>query len=549
MEYVLFLVFHLVYSIIYCTKGQTVRVAVWSVCILAALVTFIFFFKNQTGLVIYFTAMTVLASTTYIGYLLQTLALAILIYFATGILLGIFYNRRFIFFWLVVSTIFLVTYSFLWPDILMKTVSSLLLYYLFVAVYVIGGISLEVLVSNGESYINFLHEKNKSAIEESELKNLFWANISSEIKTPMNVINGMTRLLKSENLNIRATEYTDQIENASEILLSIVSDTLELSSLESGYYKTKSICYDFYKVVHDNILLALSKVRNDNVSIIYCINPLVPRALVGDSELIGKLINRLIGNLNFMIEKGEIRVEINRINLQEDSNIVRLELLITKNEYNEKDSRLLSYFGELDEKKKDRTTEQESMGLSFKLCKAIVDMLGGEMSFSSDQSEKTFFKVVIDQPMGTEAELLREYEIARSYQSKGWRVPDSKILVVDDTPTNLKLITGMIKLHGIEPDSAMSGKEALSMMETKKYDLVFLDYMMPEMNGVETFKQIKARSGMVNFKDIPIIALSSKTLQKDKYSFIQIGFNDFISKPIDDRELDSILKKYLYKEN
>lgn len=551
LEYFLLLVCHIVYSIFYCSKDQTVKVAVWSICILLAVIIFTYLFKKQTGLVIYFTAITILASTTYIGYVLHTLPLAIMIFFTSEILLGVFYNRKFIISWIIMSSIALISYSFLWPDIILELFNSILLYNVFVLVYIVGSISLIILVLNGELYIKHLNNKNKLTLEENELKNLFWANISNEIKTPMNVINGMTRLLKSENLNVRASEYADQIENASEILLSIVSDTLELTSLESGYYETQSVCYDLYNIVHNSVLVSLSNVRTDKISIIYCINPDVPRALVGDNELINKLINRLINNLILMTEKGEIRVEVScdRISDNTDSDSVKITINVTKKEYSEKDSRMLSYFKEIDQSKKDRTTEQESMGLSFKLCKAIIDILGGELAFSSDNDNKTYFTVIFEQKLGTEEELIREYNLSKNHINKGWKAPQSKILVVDDTPTNLKLITGMIKLHGIEPDSARSGKEALQLMEKQKYDLILLDYMMPEMNGVETFRQIKARINNPNFNNIPIIAMSSKTLQKDKQSFMEIGFDNFISKPIDDRELESLLKKYLDNED
>ena len=128
-----------------------------------------------------------------------------------------------------------------------------------------------------------------------------------------------------------------------------------------------------------------------------------------------------------------------------------------------------------------------------------------------------------------------------------WKSTGSKVLVVDDTPTNLKLISGMIRLFGIEPDNAESGKEALEMMENTKYDLIFLDYMMPNMNGEDTLKQIKARNTSDNFKDVVVIALSSKSLQRDRNKFMEMGFDEFISKPIDDRELERLLKQFLVK--
>ena len=130
-----------------------------------------------------------------------------------------------------------------------------------------------------------------------------------------------------------------------------------------------------------------------------------------------------------------------------------------------------------------------------------------------------------------------------------WKSPDSKVLVVDDTPTNLKLVSGMVKLHSISTGTAESGKECLEMMENEHFDLILLDYLMPNMNGQETLRRIRAKSSNPNFSNVPVVAISSKSLQKDRDKFIEMGFDDFISKPIDDKELETLLKRFLIKEN
>lgn len=547
LQYIIVLGFHVVYSILYCSQIQTRRVVVWSVCMLLILAFFAQVFQQKMDIVIYVTIFSVLLTVSYVGYLLHTLAYGILIFAMSGIILGMFVKKIYVLTWWIVSVIAGLLYGLLGKDIVMEIVPKMLLYYGYIVVYIIAGVNLYILVQAAEKSFAQLKQINDSKEKENALKNIFWANISNEIRTPMNVINGMSSLLKTENLSIRAKEYTDQIENASGMLLSIVNDTMELSNIESGIVKPAESVYDIYAEAHTAIMVASENIKTSNVNMSYCINPRVPNSLYGDGDFVQQFLIKLLSNAAVFTEHGEIKLDIDIDVRKSSDKFAWLVIKVFESGEGLGDLDVENLFNGFNSNNSLRTTEQESVGLSLKLCKSMIEMLGGTVVVESVPDVGTTFVVDLCQEISTEIELLQMNEIKRNKAKEGWIAPASKVLVVDDTATNLKLISGMIKLHGIEPDMALSGKEAISKMEATRYDLVFMDYMMPEMNGVDTLKQIRARSVSKNFSGVPVIALTSRSLQRDRTKFIDLGFDEFISKPIDDRELEKLLKQFLIK--
>lgn len=548
VQYVLILSYHLVFSLLYGTFDQTIKVGVWSICVLLILVVFCYIFNNQIDLVVYVIIASILISVTYVGVTLGTLSFGILIFLTAGMILSMFLNPKYIYLWSISSVITLILYTIIWPQMILNMVHSIFLYYGYILAYVIGLFYLIVLVNAAKKNFKQMEETAKNAELENASKNLFWANISNEIRTPMNVINGMSRLLKTESLNTRAQEYTEQIENASDMLLNIVTDTLELSQLETDTYELRNTAYDLYRLIHNTVMEVSEKSSAENVKFSYSINPKVPNVLIGDSLLLNKVLLRFIDNLVVFSESSDIRLFVG----MEDENpkeTVNLKIEIETLYNSENGYNFDAIFDEdiLDYSKK--STEQEQLSLSLKLCKIMLNKVGGTLIRDNKDDNKLHFVITFNQIIGAESELIREYEYAIKTLNQNWKAPSSNVLIVDDTPTNLKLISGMIRLYGINPDNALSGKECLSMMENKKYDLVFLDYMMPEMNGVDTLKKIKAKAlENDNFNNVPVVCLSAKSLQRDKAKFIDLGFVGFISKPIDDRELEDFLMKYLTKE-
>lgn len=544
--YSIILGYHLLYSIIFCSKDQTLKVAVWSVCVLLILIFFGQIFRQQFNLIVYLTTIGIVASVTYVGYIVNTLAFSVLIFLVGLVVIGMFQHRNYVVVYGILTAITLIIYTILWTDKILLMVPNLFLYYGYILVYLIGIVYTYMLVVSSNRHMDKMNNENLKVKKDINSKNIFWANISNEIRTPMNVINGMSRLLRTENLNVRAREYTDQIENASDMLLTIVNDTLELSNVEAGSFNVKDDYYDIYRIAHLSVMYASNNIHSDNINLLYSINPNVPYVLKGDGEVITKVITRLLNNSVIMTENGDIHLDIDYNDIV-DKKAIDLIIKITFNNSLVTKEVLSSIIDNTEANVLSRSTEQETISLSLKLCKSLINIIGGKLTLeTSDKGTK--FIVNINQQVGNES-LLNNADINSDILiSSSFKAFNSKVLVVDDTPTNLKLISGMIKLFGIEPDNAESGKQAIEMMEKVKYDLVFLDYMMPFMNGEDTLKQIRSNNTSENFMDVPIIALSSKSLQRDRNRFMEMGFDEFISKPIDDKELERLLRKFLEKQ-
>ena len=543
VQFIVILGFHILYSVVYCSDDQTRNLIIWSVGALLILAFCFEIFQKRLSLILYSTMVLFIATVTYIGYVLKTLSFGVLIFFMASIVIAIFIEKKYVFIWGISTTLCCLLYVLIWPDVVFSMAPNLLLYIGYIVAYIIGEVNLYLLVSQAQSSLESLRAANDEKERSNKGKNIFWANISKEIRTPMNVINGMSSLLKAENLNVRAREYTEQIENASGMLLSIVNDTLELSNIETGAYVSKDVSYDFYNEIHTAVMVASESIKTSSVNMVYCINPRVPQVLSGNVDFIFKFIVKLLTNAVIFTEQGEIRVDVDIDESKSTDTDVMLIIRVS-----DSGSPIASseddVFSGFDAFATGKSAEQESLGLSLKLSKAMVEFLGGDISVSSNEGKGNIFTVRLRQNISSEYELQVVNKDEKSRQG-AWLAPDSNVLVVDDTLTNLKLISGMIKLHGIEPDVASSGKEAISMMEKKKYDLVFMDYMMPEMNGVDTLKQINVRRGAKNFADVKVIALTSRSLVRDRAKFIELGFDEFIAKPIDDRELENLLRRFL----
>lgn len=547
IDYFLVLGFHVLYSILFCSQDQTTKVTVWSLCVLAILGIFTYYFKSKENVLVFVIMGGIIASVTYVGYTLQTIAFSVLIYLVSSLLVAMFVNRFYVIMWSIFSTLALIIYSLIWPKVILKMVPSLFLYFGYIFVYAIGVMFIMFLVNAASEYIVSTTNQSRIVRKSINSKNVFWANISNEIRTPMNVINGMSRLLKTENLNTRAREYTDQIENASNLLLNIVNDTLELSHIETGAFKVKEESYDVYSVFHTSIMYASTSVHSEDVNLAYCINPKVPAYLVGDKELLIKVIVRLLTNAIIHTSQGEVRMDVE---IEDGYSKKEVVLAITIQDHGvcfteEELENLFTGFENVDAIK---STESESMGLSLKLCKSMVDIAGGTIEVTANKDQGNSYKLTIPQLISSDTEFKKnisdESSIARKYM-----IPGKNVLVVDDTPTNLKLISNMVRMHGAVVDEATSGRACISMMEAKRYDFVLLDYMMPELNGQDTLKQIRQKGTHENIMGVPIIALSSKSLERDRGKFLEMGFHDFLSKPVDDRELVQLMKRFIANDD
>ena len=373
-----------------------------------------------------------------------------------------------------------------------------------------------------------LVNQREAAQAASEAKSLFLANISHEIRTPMNAVLGMSELLLSEKLNKRQRRYAEDINISAMALLEIINDILDISKIQSGSMKLLPTHYDF-KTFLDNIgSMVVFLLRGKDVVFKTEIHGVMPKCLYGDDVRLRQILINILSNAVKFTQAGQVNMEITvseafiRFTISDTGIGMRAEAIET----------IFDAFTQLDLEK---NRYRKGTGLGLSITKALVDMMNGHIEVDSIYGQGTVFTVEIPKVLGDE----KKISSAKSEENVLCS-PDTKILVVDDNAINLNVVSGLLRLCNISAFTATSGRQAIEMAKKENYDLVFMDHMMPEMDGVEASK-IMRQAGIT----APIIALTANAVSSAKEMMLSEGMDDFLSKPIVKEELNGILARWV----
>ncbi len=381
-------------------------------------------------------------------------------------------------------------------------------------------------------------KKMEAARDEAErggkAKLQFLAKMSHEIRTPMNAIMGMSALLMESDLDRKQMAYSRDIQISAETLLGIINDILDFSKLDSG--KMDLVCRDFnFYTFLDNIRsVAQHIVTSKNLAFGFDCEGEIPEFLYGDPTRLRQVLWNVIGNASKYTQKGSVHVTVRASEDKlyfdvEDTGIGIMQEDIPK---------LFDAFSQFNQEKNIGIV---GTGLGLSIANGYVKMMGGSIAVKSVYGEGSVFTIVVPKVIGgaLAAEEAVE-EAARIISST------AKVLVVDDNEINLHVAEGLFSLLGINIDTAASGFESIAMLKEKKYDIVFMDHMMPGMDGVEATRAIREMGGY--YEEIPIIALTANAMKGVKEMLIEEGMDDFLSKPIIKEELNVMLIRWLPKD-
>ena len=397
--------------------------------------------------------------------------------------------------------------------------------------------------------------KEKNMLEEvvraNEAKSQFLANMSHEIRTPINGILGMDSVLLKECHDENLREYAKNIQSAGQSLLSIINDILDISKIESGKMEILTIRYQLFSVLNDCYNLTKIKLQNKPVSFIMQINEKLPSWLYGDEVRIRQIINNSLSNAVKYTKEGNITFELD-FEEKTDEQILRvITVRDTGIGIKEEDlGKLFESFTRIEEK---RNRNIEGTGLGLNLTKNLVNLMGGEVFAESTYGKGSCFTAKIPQkiadakPMGDFGKRYQQYLSTSDDDKLSFLAPDAKILVVDDVTMNLKVVEGLLKATKIQIDTAVSGSECLECVKTTPYQMIFLDHMMPEMDGLETLEHMKNLADNPNAQT-PVIMLTANAIVGAKEEYIEAGFTDYLTKPIRETELLEMILKYLPEE-
>ncbi len=385
----------------------------------------------------------------------------------------------------------------------------------------------------------------------SEAKSRFLANMSHEIRTPINGIMGMNSMLLEE-LDDGNTEdvrqYAVNIGDASRTLLSIINDILDISKIESGKMELIPVEYELFSVLNDCYNMTYSRAAEKGLAFETDIGGTLPSVLYGDEVRIRQIINNLLSNAVKYTDAGKVTLRLRETSRNGGSSQLEIQVEDTGRGIRAEDmEKLFGSFDRLDETK-NRNIEGTGLGLS--LTHKLVELMGGQIEVKSEYGKGSVFTVRLSQriisskPVGDFSHRYRDYAEQKHDTSAQINIPGARILVVDDVEMNLKVVQGMLKRTHAAVDIARSGRECLEKTAKKRYDIIFLDHMMPQLDGIETYELMKRDSKHPN-TETPVIALTANAIVGAKEMYLDKGFTDYLSKPILRNELIEMLYKHL----
>ena len=407
---------------------------------------------------------------------------------------------------------------------------------------------------------NIIKEKQKADIKINEaimansIKSDFLATMSHEIRSPMNVILGITEMqLEKEGLPPDTTEALSKMHNASHLLLNIINDILDLSKIESGKMELIPVEYDVTSLINDTIQLNLMRFYDKHIKFTLKVDENVPVTLFGDALRIKQILNNILSNAFKYTESGDIILSVSA-GLPSAEDIVPLVLCVSDTGSGMTQEQISKLFDNYSRFNLKANRKIEGAGLGMSITKHFVDIMKGEIIIKSKPGIGSDFTIRLPQGyvdsavLGAEGaqtlqKLYLEKKVKERKMPKADReyMPYGKILVVDDMEPNIYVANVLLAPYGLSIDSATSGAKVIEKIKSgMRYDIIFMDHYMPDMDGMETTKNIRG----LGYKS-PIVALTANALVGQEKIFLENGFDGFISKPIDTRQLDIILNRFI----
>jgi signal transduction histidine kinase/CheY-like chemotaxis protein/HPt (histidine-containing phosphotransfer) domain-containing protein len=397
-----------------------------------------------------------------------------------------------------------------------------------------------------------LEEQTQLAIAANEGKSRFLATMSHEIRTPMNAIIGISEIeLTQSSLSSRTRDALDRIYASGKSLLGIINDILDLSKADTGKLELLSGEYDFPSVLNDTVQLNIVRIGSKEIEFTLILDENIPIKLYGDELRIKQIMNNILSNAFKYTEKGSVKMTVACEPV--DENHVRLTFSVADTGQGMKKEDVEKIFTAYTQFNREDNRKVEGTGLGMNITYKLVQLMGGTITVESEFGKGSVFTVVIDQKVTPGCAVLGK-ELSQRLCSFSYKsdtnvvsqinrayMPYGSVLIVDDIETNLYVAEGLMAPYGLSIEKAGSGKAAIEKIESgRSFDIVFMDHMMPEMDGIETTGRIRSL-GYTK----PIIALTANALVGNDKLFKENGFDDFMSKPIDAKRLDEVLNQYV----
>jgi signal transduction histidine kinase/CheY-like chemotaxis protein len=400
-----------------------------------------------------------------------------------------------------------------------------------------------------------IKEALNNAMKANKAKSYFLSSMSHEVRTPLNAILGITEIqLQDEKMPPSRREAIEKIYNSGYLLLGIINDILDLSKIEAGKLEISPTGYDILSLINDTVPLIVMQYEYKNIKFNIEMNENIPLTLLGDELRIKQILNNLLSNAFKYTDNGEVSLSVNAEYSSQQWAQVTLVLSVADTGLGMTSEQVDKLFDEYTRFSMETNRKAEGIGLGMSITKHLVSMMNGDIKVKSELGKGSVFTVFLPQGiLGAEVlgkelvENVSKFNVSKAAQINNAPqfvrefMPYGRVLIVDDVETNLYVARGLMAPYGLSIETAASGFETIEKIGNGAvYDIIFMDHFMPKMDGLETVKKLR----VMGYK-LPIVALTANAIAGQAEVFLENGFDGFISKPIDIRQLNVSLNKYI----
>ena len=390
-----------------------------------------------------------------------------------------------------------------------------------------------------------MQEAADEAIAAGRAKSRFLAQMSHEIRTPLNAVLGMNEMILRESTDKEILDYSASIRSAGKTLLSIINSILDFSKIEDGKMQILPVKYDVADLIRGLVNSVSERAVEKGLTLSVKVDETIPRSLMGDDVRITQIVMNLLTNAVKYTERGNVTLSVNMVNKTEDSVNLKFDVTDTGIGIKEEDmGKLFESFERIEEK---RNRNIEGTGLGMSIVTKLLDMMDSKLVVESEYGKGSSFSFELRQII-VDARPVGKYEENQTpgkdtAEKTKLYLPHARILVVDDSIMNIKVAKSLLKLNGVVPDTCKSGAECLELLRKDHYDMILLDHMMPQMDGMETLNHIREES--LISENTKVIALTANAVNGAMEMYLSAGFDDYLSKPIEVSRLEELLRKYI----
>ncbi len=369
-------------------------------------------------------------------------------------------------------------------------------------------------------------------------KSLFLANMSHEIRTPLNAILGFDEVILRDYQDPMVQEYGKNIQDSAGALLAIVNDILDFSKIEADKIEIHEEPYQIKHMLQELESMFHIKAEEKKLSFSMEVSEQLPSWLIGDDVRVRQIATNLISNAVKYTSEGSVIV---KVVWEEDNDISKMTISVTDTGIGIKEKEISHLFTSFERLDENRNRSIEGTGLGLNITKRLVELMNGELLVQSEYGKGSVFTAII--PQRVPDNRIEAPKTESLQEETCFQAPDAKVLLVDDSKTNLMVEQALLKSTKVQVKTALSGEECLEMIIEEHFDLIFLDHRMPVMDGAETLKKMKSIEHMC--KGTPVIVLTANAVNNARGNYLKMGFDDFLAKPVKGTDLINMLQKYL----